>query len=208
MYDAFLRLPGEKRLKIINAALKVFAGNSYRKTATDEIVKEAGISKGALFHYFQNKKNLYLYLYDYGVNVLLTEFYEKIDLTTVDVFDRFSQIMYIKLDLIKKYPDIFNFIINVSYDENELKEQIEIKEKELIEKNMNILLKNIDKSKFRADIDSDLAIKMIILFFDGYGRNEALKLKKTGNKGSKYDTWIKEINEYIVMMKKIYYKGE
>jgi AcrR family transcriptional regulator len=208
MYEVFLKLPDEKRLKIINAALKVFSNTSYKKAATDDIVKYAGISKGSLFHYFQNKENLYLYLYDYVISILLMEFYDKIDLKVTDIFERFYQIMLIKLDLSKRYPDLFNFILNVTYDQNELKSVLEIKEKQLIEKNMNILLKDIDKSKFRNDIDPDMAIKMIILFFDGYGRNESLKLKRMGNKQDLYDIWIKEISEYIIMMKKIYYKGE
>ena len=40
---------------MINAALKIFAKNGYAHASTDDIVKEAGISKGLLFHYFINK---------------------------------------------------------------------------------------------------------------------------------------------------------
>ena len=52
-------LKKEKQDRMINAALKVFAMNGYQKASTDDIVKEAGISKGLLFHYFapQNKSS-------------------------------------------------------------------------------------------------------------------------------------------------------
>ena len=45
--------------------------------ATNEIVKEADISKGLLFHYFKNKKGLFLYLYDYCIELYINEFYRK-----------------------------------------------------------------------------------------------------------------------------------
>lgn len=44
---------------MINAALKVFALNGYRHASTDDIVREAAISKGLLFHYFENKLGVY-----------------------------------------------------------------------------------------------------------------------------------------------------
>ena len=51
MNGKFFDLNKEKQDRMINAALKVFAINGYRHASTDEIVREAGISKGLLFHY-------------------------------------------------------------------------------------------------------------------------------------------------------------
>ena len=51
MNDKFFDLKKEKQDRMINAALKVFALRGYRHASTDDIVKEAGISKGLLFHY-------------------------------------------------------------------------------------------------------------------------------------------------------------
>lgn len=42
----------EKREQIIRAAMKNFSKNGYRKTVMDEIVADAGVSKGLVFHYF------------------------------------------------------------------------------------------------------------------------------------------------------------
>ena len=60
----------EKRERIINAAINEFTKKGYRNASTNEIVKEAGISKGLIFHYFKNKKQLYLFLYDYLIWIL------------------------------------------------------------------------------------------------------------------------------------------
>jgi len=46
----------------MNAALKEFARNGYGKASTNEIIKQAKISKGSLFNYLIIKKN-YTYFY-------------------------------------------------------------------------------------------------------------------------------------------------
>ena len=59
MNEKFFDLNREKQDRMINAALRVFAKNGYRHASTDVIVREAGISKGLLFHYFTNKIGLF-----------------------------------------------------------------------------------------------------------------------------------------------------
>ena len=66
MNEAFFALPEEKRQRILNAALEAFAKHEYKKASTDDIAAKAGISKGLLFYYFHNKKELYLYLLEYA----------------------------------------------------------------------------------------------------------------------------------------------
>ena len=46
MNEKFFDLKREKQDRMINAGLKVFAKYGYRHATTDDIVKEAGISKG------------------------------------------------------------------------------------------------------------------------------------------------------------------
>ena len=53
------------------------------------MVIKAGISKGLLFHYFENKKNIYLYLVDYSMKHFLDRFYDNDFKTSSDLFDGF-----------------------------------------------------------------------------------------------------------------------
>ena len=46
--------------KILNAAIKEFSEYGYTKTSMNNICKHAGISKGIIYHYFQDKDDLYL----------------------------------------------------------------------------------------------------------------------------------------------------
>ena len=46
------------KTKIIEAARKVFAQKGYHDTTMDDIAKEIGVSKGALYSYFKSKEDL------------------------------------------------------------------------------------------------------------------------------------------------------
>ena len=46
------------KTKIIQAARKVFAEKGYHDTTMDDIAKEIGVSKGALYSYFKSKEDL------------------------------------------------------------------------------------------------------------------------------------------------------
>jgi len=208
MYSKFLNLSKEKQNKIINSALKIFSNASYKNASTDEIVAGADISKGSLFHYFKSKKDLYLYIYDYSIKVFISDFYEKIDLSERDIFNRFSNIISVKFDLIKKYPDLFNFILTAMYDDtSKMKGEIGEKNNQLLIQNYGKIFGDIDKSNFRSDIDPDKAIQMILLTMEGYSNKETLNVKITGYSEELYSRWTREINQYIDIMKKIYYKG-
>lgn len=64
MNERFYNLPIERQQKILNAGFRVLSQNSYKKSPMSEIAAEAGISKSLLFHYFQNKRELYLFLWN------------------------------------------------------------------------------------------------------------------------------------------------
>jgi len=46
--------------KIMNAAIKLFSHSGYDAASVADICKEAGVSKGAFYHHFPSKQNLFL----------------------------------------------------------------------------------------------------------------------------------------------------
>ena len=44
---------------LIQVARRLFAARGYSATSLDEVVAEAGVTKGALYHHFENKKELF-----------------------------------------------------------------------------------------------------------------------------------------------------
>lgn len=73
MNKRFQTLPEEKQLAIMRAATEVFAKYEYKKASTDLIASKAGVSKGLLFYYFHNKRDLYLTVYEYAEQIITKE---------------------------------------------------------------------------------------------------------------------------------------
>lgn len=58
----FLNLPDEKRTRITELALDEFSTYPYRQASLSRIVSRAGIAKGSMYQYFENKLDLYRWL--------------------------------------------------------------------------------------------------------------------------------------------------
>ena len=91
MNARFFDLKKEKQDRIINAALKVFALHGYRHASTDDIVREASISKGLLFHYFESKLGVYAFVYEYSVRYMILEIKACVDRNERDLFELMKQ---------------------------------------------------------------------------------------------------------------------
>lgn len=118
MNEKFFNLPKEKQQAILNAGYRVFSQNSYKKSPMSEIAAEAGISKGLLFHYFRNKKELYLYLWDNCARVTI-EAMEKFDCYGgEDLFDCMLRGVHAKVSIIRQCPYMALFTIRAFYEKD------------------------------------------------------------------------------------------
>lgn len=205
MNTRFYSLELEKQQRIINAALKEFARNGYEKASTNEIVKEAEISKGSLFNYFNSKKELYLFLFDY-VTEIINKIYDEVDLNERDFFERMRQFGLVKFKIYKKFPCVFDFLNAVAEeDAAEVKPEIKRIGNDLISKGLEQGYKNIDFTKFRDDIDIKKTIDIINCAILGLAEQQREKVN------SFVDTDIEvldDFDEYFDILKRCFYKKE
>jgi AcrR family transcriptional regulator len=52
------------RAKLVKVARRLFAKKGYAAVGTEEIVQKAGVTRGALYHQFEDKKALFLAVFD------------------------------------------------------------------------------------------------------------------------------------------------
>lgn len=57
----------ERRALLLQSALHCFAEKGFEATTIDHIVKHGGVSKGAVYHYFKSKEEIYLELIEAGI---------------------------------------------------------------------------------------------------------------------------------------------
>lgn len=132
MNEKFFDLKKEKQDRMINAALKIFGMRGYQFASTDDIVKEAGISKGLLFHYFGSKAGVYTFLYDYSARFMSMEIKAAVDTEETDFFVLHRQIETGRLQVLKNYPCMQLFLERC--EKEDVKEallSVEEKKKEL-----------------------------------------------------------------------------
>ena len=179
MNEKFFKLTQEKQEQIINSAVKVFSKSSYYHTSTLEIAREAGISKGLLFYYFKSKKELYIFLYEYCVNLVLEEIKKNRNMEERDFFEILLQSQNVKCKLMKKYRYIYEFIVNV-YKENDQEVMGDIAKisEPLINDNYRYFFERIDMKKFREGVDVPLLFQSLQWCADGFMRS-ALSMNKS-----------------------------
>lgn len=119
MNERFFHLPKEKQQAIINAGYRVFSRNSYRNSPMSEIADAAGISKSLLFHYFRNKKELYLFLWDKCAETTIAYLTEYGCYGQTELFESMERGMRAKMEIIRMYPDMGTFTIKAFYEKDE-----------------------------------------------------------------------------------------
>lgn len=207
MYSKFLNLDKEKQDRIINAAIKEFAQKGYDKASTNEIVKEAGISKGLLFHYFQNKKQLYLFLYEHMIEILMEKITEKINWDEKDIFVRYRQIALLKIEVYQIYPEMLNFIKSIYKDSSpDVKIDINRREKKLLENSLNKLFSDIDLSKFKKGIDIKKAINIINWTLEGFAYQMQEKALSLSLEQIDSEETMAEMEEYLKILRNSLYE--
>lgn len=200
MNDKFFDLKKEKQDRMINAALKVFAMNGYEHASTDDIVREAGISKGLLFHYFLSKIGLYSFIYDYSVKYLMLELSTGVSKGETDYFDLVRQIREAELQVMYNYPYMLQFL-NESKKENVSEALMATEDKRgVLPHQYNQLMRRADLSHFKPETDIEKLTKMIELTVQG------LMTERFVNGDFQPELFGEEIDKYLIMLKKMSYQ--
>jgi len=205
LYTNFENLPEEKKKRIIDACMEEFARNGYDKASTNNIVKKAGISKGAIFHYFGNKKNLYLYILDYVISYMTKRLYDIIGTPSADVFERIMNTGLAKIRLVYEEPLMYEiFYMAFISTPEELKEEIQKRYNKIYAENVPAFIENIDMSRFRKDINPAKALETIMLFIDALSNKyiNIYRNKSANEVLMEMDKLVEEYKEYFEILKR------
>ena len=207
--EKFFKLSIDKQNIIIDAALKSFGANGYKKSSISDIATGAGISKAMIFHYFGTKKALYIYLMDLCGNILMNEFDEKFDNTVTDFFDRILLATNIKISVVKKHPEILSFLTSMYFEnDEEVKEDIKANLKKGEEFRSKITVDTSDDSKFKDGIDPQFIMKMFGWLAEGYLSQLSSKVGLDSESLFKEFNEFNEFNKCVDLFKNNFYKEE
>ncbi|MEZ4906454.1 MAG: TetR/AcrR family transcriptional regulator [Saprospiraceae bacterium] len=92
----------ETKDRIIETAFKTFLNNGYKNCSMSDLVKATQLSKGAFYHYFENKEELYKTVID----TYFLSYYELIDWEETEQMSIFEIESMIKTYYFKFIPEI------------------------------------------------------------------------------------------------------
>jgi len=208
LYENFEKLPDEKKKMIIEICIEEFADKGYVNASTNNIVKNANISKGALFNYFGNKKNLFLYIMDYATNYYMDYLITRMKKNSPDFFERILDWAKLKLQVSLEEPTIYNFFL-VAYSNipEELTKDVEKRYAKLYEKGVVLSFEGLDLSLFREDIDRQKAIELLLVTFNGLSEKQLKLVNLIEDKGfSTLNERLEELKACIALLRKVFYK--
>ncbi len=202
--DVLIKMDPDKRLNLINSAMKEFGANRFNKASTNTIVKEAGISKGLLYHYFVSKDALYDYLREYTMETIGSAILSGVDWHAGDIINRLYKMASIKIGIFEIYPYMTSFS-KVMYEGKSMEEIKTLVMTYMPNIYTRIYTENIDYTLFKEGIDPMKAVKMIELFLDGLSEEKLAQMN--GNLFEMdINEYMKELSVYLDMYKKAFYK--
>ncbi|MFV0466623.1 MAG: TetR/AcrR family transcriptional regulator [Lachnospiraceae bacterium] len=192
MNNKFFEIPDEKQLRIINAGFEVFSQNEYKKASTDEIAHRAEISKGLLFYYFHNKKEFYMFLYDYAFREIQENVVSDDFNNIKDFFELCKYAATRKYELLIRTPYLSDFIVRAFYSHREaVTDAIDTSVTEVMSDLFEHYFSHVDFSRFREDVDPKEIYSMMVWMTDGF-MHEQQRNQEHLNMDEilvKYDRW-------------------
>ena len=166
MNEKFYALPAEKQHAIINAGYRIFSQNSYKNSPMSEI---ADISKSLLFYYFKNKKELYMFLWDKCAQLTISYLTKYQCYGCSNLFESMERGMKAKMEIIRLYPDMANFVIKAFYETNiEVANDVQNSFRKYFDLKKDKTLLRIDKEQFVEGIDIEMMYKDMYWASEGF----------------------------------------
>lgn len=100
----------DKEETILNAAFEVFRENGFSNASVKDIAVKAGLGKGTLYEYFQNKEDLFINV----VQAKASSFFEEVNrrmTAKIELQDKLNEIIKITQETVKEIDFFFKFMM-------------------------------------------------------------------------------------------------
>lgn len=151
------------QIKVLDAAITLFAQNGYDKTSTNEIATKANVSQAVLFKYFRSKHNLLQTILEPLFKNIVPQFTTQLLDEIVEkrqgqgLYGVLSFITYDRFKFMMENTELINILINVTLTDDTVKKQIK---KLIVQSNVPLILKiqkffkRFPEIKNSADLDN------------------------------------------------------
>lgn len=188
--SAFFNLTDDKKTKLIEAAKKEFANNLFEDASINQIIKDINMPRGSFYLYFENKEDIYNYIFTFYKNNLIKRFIDILKENNGNIFDSYI-ILY---DFIIDNSDsnitllINKFFLNM----NTKRLESSMPRKDCKKENDKLVIANINKDTLNLKED-DIYV-LISILMPMFFQNVAHTFSHPEQKEKIKEHYIKQLN--------------
>ena len=168
----------ERRAQILRAARAVFIDKGYLAARVEDVAKRANLSKGAVYFYFESKRDLFL--------ALVHEEHEN-TYSFLDVAENDPRPAAVKLlDLGQKYldyfaglkspPRFFLMMIEQAIRDDEVREEVQAVHQRFLDQVTRMIAQGVAEGSFR-DLDPIAVAQVLKALIDGLAGQSAIGVR-------------------------------
>ena len=204
MNQKFFKLPQERQDLIRNSAMVEFGAGSFKKTSADSIAKRAGVSKALLFHYFKDKRELYLYLFQHAIDACMETFLSSFRyFEERDFFLALEKGQEIKMGMVRRMPGMFRFVMRAYYERDSvLTPKLRKKLDDVLRDTTDSYLSRMDLHKFKDGVDPKILVRLLTLAAEG------MLAETRACTPEEIEKLFRQYKEYADMLRQHLYKEE
>jgi len=152
--------PGKKD-RILQAAIKVFSRKGFHQVKVEEVAEEAGVGKGTVYDYFDNKDHLLQEAFRVSLEQYLEVFDRSLE-APLPFWQRIKEIINLHFAFLHNHEEMSYFVME-SYNRplEEIREWLMEMRKERLEVVQRIMKKGIQEGEIR-EVDVEVASRMFL----------------------------------------------
>ncbi len=111
--ETFFKIADEKRERLLREAARLFAERGFNQTDMAQLASRAGVAKGSIYNYFENKEDLYLYVCRDGMRRSREAIYGRMD-PGWNVYRQIEHIFRQGALFVRSHPEYLILYANIS----------------------------------------------------------------------------------------------
>lgn len=129
--------------KIFETSLKLFSEKGYDATSIEEITATVGVAKGTLYYHFSSKEEIFNFLIEEGMKLLINSIEIKISKCD-NVLDKIKAVSLIQLKAVHKYENLLTIVMSQTWGNENINVFCKQKVLEYIEVIQRIVQEGVD----------------------------------------------------------------
>ena len=165
----------EKRQRIKQAALHVFAREGFAKARISEIAKLAGVADGTIYLYFKNKDDLLIRIFEEEMDAIIPRVRERVARGKT-AYEKLGIFIESHFDLVESHPDLAMVLeVELRQSDTFIRTPLKVKFKEYLDIIAEIVEQGQSRGEIRPDVSASVAKQVIFGALDDISQNWLLR---------------------------------